>query len=60
MSDLVAQADAARLRGVSRQAIAKLVKQGKLKTVTVAGRQLLRRSEVLAYVVQPAGRRPKK
>ncbi len=56
LADLISQAEAARLRGVSRQAIAKLVRQGKLRTYTVAGRQLVRRSEVMNYEIKRAGR----
>ena len=56
LSDLITQAEAARLRGVSRQAIGKLVRQGKLKTYEVAGRQLLRKSEVVKYEIKPSGR----
>ena len=56
LSDLITQAEAARLRGVSRQSIGKLVRQGKLKTYEVAGRQLLRKSEVVQYEIKPSGR----
>jgi excisionase family DNA binding protein len=56
LSDLITQAEAARLRGVSRQAIAKLVRQGKLKTYEVAGTQFLRRTEVVKYEIRPSGR----
>jgi excisionase family DNA binding protein len=55
-SDLISQAEAARVRHCSRQAIAKLVKQGKLKTYMVAGRRLLSKSEVMQYEVKPSGR----
>lgn len=50
------QAEAARLRGVSRQAIAKLVSSGRLQTLLVGGRALVRRDEVLSFVPNPAGR----
>ena len=56
LADLISQAEAARLRRVSRQAIAKLVRQGKLKTYTVADRQLVRKSEVVNYEIKRAGR----
>jgi excisionase family DNA binding protein len=56
LSDLITQAEAARLRHCSRQAIAKLVKQGKLRTFLVAGRRLLSKAEVMRYEVKPAGR----
>jgi excisionase family DNA binding protein len=54
--DLISQAEAARLRGVSRQAISNLVRDGKLKTYEVAGRPLLSRKEVLNYESPPTGR----
>jgi len=56
LSDLVSQAEASRLRGVSRQAIAKLVKEGKLRGYQVAGRLLVSRTEVENYQIRPAGR----
>ena len=56
LPDLITQAEAARLRDVSRQAIGKLVRQGKLKTYEVAGRQLLRKSEVVKYEIKQSGR----
>jgi excisionase family DNA binding protein len=57
-ADLIAQAEAARLRGCSRQAIAKLVAQGRLKTYMVAGRKLVSRAEVIAFEPLPVGRKP--
>jgi excisionase family DNA binding protein len=49
MSDLISQAQAAELRGVSRAAIADLIKRGRLKTVEVGGRQFVYRSEVESF-----------
>jgi excisionase family DNA binding protein len=46
MEDLISQVEAAELRGVSKAAIADLIRRGRLQTVTVAGRPLLRRSDV--------------
>jgi DNA-binding XRE family transcriptional regulator len=46
------QAEAARIRGVSQQAIANLIRRGKLNRVIVAGRSLVLRSEVEAFVPQ--------
>jgi excisionase family DNA binding protein len=57
-ADWISQAEAARLRGVSRQAISKLVSQGRLKTLDIGGRALVRRDEVLAFEALPAGRPP--
>lgn len=56
LDDLISQAEAARLRGVSRQAIANLIRDGKLKTYLVAGRPLLSRKEVVNYESGPTGR----
>ena len=56
---LISQADAARLRGVTRQAVHRLVARGKLTAVEVAGQRMLLRDEVERFVPQPAGR-PKK
>lgn len=55
----ITKAEAARLRGVSRQAIAKLVKKGKFQTLQIGGRAFLKRTEVVAYQPEPAGRPPK-
>jgi biotin operon repressor len=52
----ISQADAARLRGVSRQAISKLIKRGRLRTTTVAGYVLVHRLDVLSFEPQQAGR----
>lgn len=47
MKDWISQADAARLRGVSRQAISKLVQKGRLRTLTIGGHTLVHRDDVL-------------
>lgn len=52
----ISQAEAARLRGVSRQAIARLVKRGRLTTLTVGGHVLVKKSEVLEFAPRSAGR----
>ena len=56
LMDWITQAEAARLRGVSRQAIAKLVTNGRLRTLEVGGRLFLRRGDVLAFEPNPPGR----
>ena len=56
----VLQAEAARIRGVSQQAIANLINRSRLSAVSVAGRTLVLRSEVEAFVPQPVGHPPKK
>jgi len=55
----ISQAEAARLRGVSRQAIALLVKKGRLPILKIGGRLLVRRKEVEEFTPEPAGRPPK-
>lgn len=49
VDDLISQTEAAQLRGVTRSAIADLIRRGKLQTVEIAGRPLLRRADVLAF-----------
>ena len=56
LSDWISQAEAARLQGVTRQAISKLVKSGRLKTLTIAGKVLVSRSGVEGYIPETAGR----
>lgn len=48
--------DAARLRGVSRQAIANLVRRGRLRTVEFGGKTFVNRTDVVTYVPDPGGR----
>jgi excisionase family DNA binding protein len=59
MKDLISQTEAAQLRGVTRSAIHRLVKRGKLRSVEVGGHVLVLRSEVLSFEPERAGR-PKK
>ena len=56
LGDWISLAEAARLRGVSRQAISKLVKQGRLDTLNAGGRLLVHRKDVLSYAKRPSGR----
>ena len=56
----ISQAEAGRIRGVSKQAIADLIRRGRLTTVSVAGRTLVLRTEVEAFEPQPVGHPPKK
>ncbi|WP_396270788.1 helix-turn-helix domain-containing protein [Granulicella paludicola] len=59
-SRFLSQKEAADLRGVSKQAIAALVKRGRLSTVTIAGHKLVLRSEVEEFAALAPGRPPKK
>lgn len=54
--ELVNQKEAAKIRGVSPQSINYLVKRGKLKTIIIADRKFLIRSEVENYKPGVGGR----
>jgi len=56
VQDLVSISEAARLRGVTPQAIDDLIARGRLSVVPVAGRRLLNRAEVLAFQKMKPGR----
>ena len=55
-NDWISQAEAARIRGVSRQAISRLIQKGRFKTLEIAGKVLLKRSEVNAFEPEQPGR----
>jgi excisionase family DNA binding protein len=55
----ISQAEAAKLRGVSRQAIARLVRKRRFETLSIGGKTLLRRSEVEEFRPKPPGPVPK-
>jgi len=57
LSDWISQAEAARIRGTTRQAVAKLVKKRRLRTIIVGGYVLVSRTDVMDFKPQPAGRR---
>jgi excisionase family DNA binding protein len=54
--DLITMTKAAELRGVSQQAISDLIKRGRLIPVEIAGKRLLRRSEVMKFKTEKGGR----
>ena len=57
----LSQAEAARRRGVSKQAIAALIQRGRLTPVEVGGRIVVLRSEIEGFVARPKfGNPPKK
>lgn len=58
LSDLISQAEAARIRGVSRAAIRDLIRRERLRSVSVGGRELVYRNEVEAFEKEKPG--PKK
>ncbi len=56
LDDLISQAEASRLRGVSREAIYGLVARKKLSVVEIGGQKFVKRSEVLSYTPEIGGR----
>lgn len=57
VDDLISINEAARLRGVTYQAIQDLISRNRLSAIEVAGRRLLKRGDVLSFKpAQPAGR----
>ncbi len=54
--DLITQSEAARLREVTPEAIADLIRRGRLSVIEVGGRKFLRRSEVINFEAQAGGR----
>jgi len=51
----ISQAQAAKLRGVTRQAISLLVRKGRFQTLSIGGKTLLRRAEVEEFQPKPPG-----
>ena len=56
LEDLITQAEAARLRNVSREAIYGLVARRKLNVVEIGGQKFVRLSEVESYIPEIGGR----
>lgn len=54
--ELLTVAQAAKMRGVTRQAINHLIRQGKLKVVEIAGRRFVKRGDVESFVPDRGGR----
>jgi hypothetical protein len=54
--DWITQADAARIRGVSRQAVSKLVNKGRLSTMCVGGIVFVSRIEIETFKPKSPGR----
>lgn len=57
-AEWVSQAEAARIRGVSRQAIARLIKKGRFQVLEVGGKTLIKRSAIETFTPEPPGRPP--
>jgi hypothetical protein len=58
--DLITQTTAAKMRGVSLQAIMNLVKRGSLKSITIDGHTFVLRAEVEKFKPSVGGRPKKK
>jgi len=56
----ITQAEAARLRGVSRQAIHNLIKKGRIKTLKIASVVFVDKESIQNYASQNVGRPKKK
>jgi len=59
-SELLTPAQAARLMDVSREWIRRLMRDGKLATIEIAGRPFVRHKEVMSYKPGPKTGRPPK
>lgn len=55
LGDLISQAEAARIRGVTRAAIRDLIRRGRLRSAPIGGRELVYRSEVEAFEKEKPG-----
>lgn len=55
-AEWISQAEAAKLRHVTRQAISKLVRKGRLRSIVIGGHTLVRRADVLSFRPRAAGR----
>jgi excisionase family DNA binding protein len=55
MNDLISQAEAARIRGVTRAAIRDLIRRERLRSVEVGGRELVYRSDVDSFEKEKPG-----
>jgi excisionase family DNA binding protein len=55
-TDWISQSEAARLRSVTRQAISKLIRKGRLRTLEIGGHTLVNRADVERFVQLQPGR----
>ena len=55
-NEWISASEAARLRGVSRQAIANLVRRGRLRTLQFGGKTFVSKVDVETYAPDPGGR----
>jgi hypothetical protein len=59
-NDLLSVQQAARVRGLTRQGINYLIKEGKLKTVDIAGHHFIHKDDLAAFKPDKGGRPRKK
>jgi len=55
----MSQSEAARARGISRQAVSDLIKRGRLTTLEIAGKTLVLRSDIEKFKPRDPGPKPK-
>jgi predicted DNA-binding protein YlxM (UPF0122 family) len=55
----MSQSEAARARGISRQAVSDLIKRGRLTTLEIAGKTLVLRSDIKKFKPRDPGPKPK-
>ena len=55
-NEWLSQSEAARIRGVSPQAIGRLIQKGRFRTLRIGGKVLLNRHEVEKYKPKKTGR----
>lgn len=60
LEDWISQAEAARVRGISRQAIGRLIQRKRLRILVVGGTKFVSRSEVISFMPAQVGRKPAK
>jgi len=60
LSDLIPQAEAARVLGITRAGVAWLITNGRLQTAEMWGRNFVRRSEVISYKAERQARKRRK
>jgi hypothetical protein len=58
LKDFVSQATAARMLGVSRAAVANLIKRGRMRTEEIDGRPYVYKSDVINFQPQKPGPKP--
>ena len=60
LDDWISQAEAARIRGISSAGIVSLMKRGRLETLEIAGKVLVKRKQIEEFLPRRGGRPRKK